>query len=137
MTYVLDDGFKSSKKKIEYIIDDECFICTSHAKSPSGCYKVKRNGVNYDLHKWIYLSLNGVIEGSLVIRHTCNNKSCINPSHLILGTKSDNAIDFVKSGDEKNVLSEEVVLDIKKDLKENKLKSYEIAEKYCIKPSHV
>lgn len=36
-----------------------------------------------------------------VIRHTCNNKLCVNPSHLGLGTYSDNANDVHRTG--KNV----------------------------------
>ena len=34
----------------------------------------------------------------LVVRHLCNNPSCVNPDHLALGTAADNVKDRVLSG---------------------------------------
>ena len=33
-----------------------------------------------------------------VIRHTCNNRLCCNPDHLVLGRQSDNVSDMCKRG---------------------------------------
>lgn len=38
------------------------------------------------------------IPNSIVIRHTCNNPTCVNPHHLLLGTHKDNAQDRLKAG---------------------------------------
>ena len=35
---------------------------------------------------------------SQVIRHTCNNRACVRPEHLIPGTQSDNMQDMYKAG---------------------------------------
>ena len=34
----------------------------------------------------------------IVARHTCNNPWCVNPSHIISGTHSDNQRDMTKAG---------------------------------------
>lgn len=36
--------------------------------------------------------------GSLSVLHKCDVKACVNPDHLYLGTKSDNARDALKRG---------------------------------------
>lgn len=33
----------------------------------------------------------------VVLRHLCNNKKCVNPRHLALGTQVDNAHDYYQS----------------------------------------
>jgi len=33
-----------------------------------------------------------------VIMHTCDNRKCVNPKHLVLGTQSENVRDMVKKG---------------------------------------
>jgi len=45
-----------------------------------------------------YLLYKGAIEGGLFVLHTCDNRRCVNPGHLFLGTLRDNVDDMVSKG---------------------------------------
>lgn len=45
-----------------------------------------------------YRIFNGDIPEGLIITHTCNNPSCVNPEHLILGTHKTNYQDALAAG---------------------------------------
>ncbi len=54
------------------------------------------NNKQYKAHQVSYLIFNGEIPKGLLVRHTCDNPSCVNPKHLIIGTQSDNLLDALK-----------------------------------------
>lgn len=59
-------------------------------------------GKSLGLHVWTYCTHHGLDTFSLkgtgqVIRHSCDNKRCINPAHLSLGSRSDNVRDAMRS----------------------------------------
>jgi hypothetical protein len=103
---VIEEPYKyatsSSFKKIEYVeLENGCWECTSHAKSPKGYYKIRRRWFNGGekagpLHRYIYEIYKGEIPLGKIIRHTCDNRYCINPEHLIIGTHKDNNMDMVE-----------------------------------------
>lgn len=49
-------------------------------------------------HRHIYRLIKGDIAPGLDVRHTCDNRRCINPEHLILGTRLENMQDAVARG---------------------------------------
>ena len=52
-------------------------------------------------HRIAWEEANGPIPAGLWVLHKCNNRQCINPEHLALGTAKDNSADLAASGNAK------------------------------------
>lgn len=64
-------------------------------------------------HRIAYEYANGPIPLGLLVRHTCDNPPCVNPSHLILGTQADNLNDAIDRNRFRTKLSAEMVAEIR------------------------
>jgi hypothetical protein len=64
------------------------------SKTGGGGYgAVGVNGKSTSAHRVSYELFYGPILNNLLVRHTCDNPSCVRPDHLTLGTYSDNMRD--------------------------------------------
>lgn len=78
---------------------------------------------------------NKPVPDGMVVRHTCDNKFCVNHAHLILGTQSENVRDAVERrincrGERhgRRALTEVKVREIKRLLRERQLSQRQIAD---------
>lgn len=76
-------------------------------------------GQMFTAHRASYIATFGDIpkaEGSHggVVMHKCDNRRCVNPSHLVAGSQKDNLLDCVAKFRRSNTLRREQVLEIRK-----------------------
>lgn len=76
---------------------DGCWIWL-HATVNSGYGKLRKNGEWWLAHRYAYFICKGPIYPNHVVRHTCNERLCVNPEHLITGTYQDNLFDQIAAG---------------------------------------
>lgn len=93
-------------------------VLSRHIKQPSGCWEWQgsKNQFGYGtilrttdgkpkligVHRFAYTTWRGQIPDGKHVMHTCDNRGCINPDHLQVGTHADNMRDMVAKGRHSN-----------------------------------
>lgn len=67
-------------------------------------------------HRISYLAFKGDIPDGMLVQHSCDNRWCVNPDHLSLGTDATNAIDKQLKGRAARKLTIEDAVRIKQRL---------------------
>jgi hypothetical protein len=97
-------------KKVEMIPFHPCWEWTgTKGTSGYGIFKIgtKKNNTTHNAQRISWIIHNGPIPKGkgfhgICVLHTCDNRGCVNPNHLFLGTQKVNVRDCVQKGRKNN-----------------------------------
>jgi len=129
-------GFNLSKFLTFILEGDECLEWKG-AKNSAGYGQFRGWSKTEYAHRFIYEALHGPIPDGMVICHHCDNPSCVRPSHLFLGTQSENLADAGRKGTMnrrgRNVtLTEDQVKEIRKKYAMGGTTYYKLSREYGV-----
>lgn len=134
-------------------ISDSCWEWRG-AKNQHGYGRLNFKKKIYPAHRYSYEYFKGNIPNNMYVLHHCDNRKCVNPDHLFLGTLTDNYMDCVNKDrhviGRKGVtpdhlqgerhpnsrLTESIVLEIKDKLNQG-ARNRDIVNEYNIGANHV
>ncbi|WP_415182728.1 hypothetical protein [Phaeovulum sp.] len=92
---VLKDHQEGARSRAFSLIAEGTKTETGCIETPTlGARKVRFGGRQMPAYRFIHCILNGVVASyDDVVRHRCNNRRCINPDHLEIGSRGENLQD--------------------------------------------
>lgn len=85
---------------------DGCWLWTG-ARAPNGYGRFQiggKGGPYLGAHRFSYELAHGPIPKGMVVMHSCDTPSCVNPAHLSARTPKDNSRDMISKGRKRTVV---------------------------------
>lgn len=112
---------------------DGCWNWIGSKRVGYGAFKI--NGKVTGAHRYSFELKNGKIPDGMIICHSCDNPSCVNPDHLFLGSHRDNTIDAFNKGrrvGSGRSITMEKAIELKNILKSRSCTIKSISEQYGV-----
>ena len=130
------DSKKRAIEAVNYSVDNSgCWNIESGAHlHKNGYWYIGKQGA----HREFYRYYKGEIKPGAVIRHTCDNPRCVNPTHLVQGSNKDNTQDMIerdrvcRDGLNPKLLEAEII-----EIFKSNESSYALADKYNVTDTHI
>jgi len=114
--------------------------------SVDGYGRVQWRGDNIGAHRLSWMLFNGKIKDGLCVCHVCDNRKCVNPEHLWLGTQTENIADMDAKGRRREYgrdssplakLDRKTVLEIRKTWSPAKGRADEFSDRYGVSRTQI
>ncbi len=83
--------------RADRVAETGCLVWQA-SKNPDGYGTTKFLRKTYSVHRLSWLAHKGAISPGLHVCHRCDNRLCLEPAHLFLGTPQQNTIDMLHKG---------------------------------------
>ena len=83
-------------EKVKIGLPDKCWEWQANLGRGYGMFSIE--GRSIVAHRVSWTMLRGPIPEGMLVLHKCDNRKCVNPNHLFIGTQSDNVCDMLAKG---------------------------------------
>jgi hypothetical protein len=128
------------KIPLAWEFEGSCIRCISHVPMDNGYVYVRGGGRFWSIPRRIAFKRHGELPYEVVCRHSCDNRWCINPAHIDIGTRGDNRRDStIRGRDVRGEVHHSAKLtesDIR-DIRNSALSNKELSEIYRVSHSQI